>query len=405
MFLISFPEVQPKVLAVKLSAIGEKSVRNKHPWIFSDSIEKVNKEGASGDISIIFSYTKNKPIGVGLYDPDSPIRIKMIHFGSGAKLDTSFFRDAIQKAYLKREPLLKTSTNSYRLLFGENDGFPGLIADVYDTVLVVKLYSAIWFPFLETILALLVEISQTNCVVLRLSRNLQNNKTHNLIDGSVVYGSLENEVVPFVEHGVNFSANVIKGHKTGYFLDHRANRKRVGELARGKTVLDVFSYAGGFSVHALVGGATQVTSLDISKQALEVAQDNGKLNKTSGKHQIIAGDAFVMMKELAQSGKKYDIVVIDPPSFAKSAKEIPVAKKKYAQLAELGAKLVANKGLLVLASCSSRIVAPDFFDINTAVLDTSGRSYKLVEKTYHDIDHPISFPEGAYLKCAYYRFK
>lgn len=405
MFSISFPEVQPKVLAIKLSAIGEKSVRNKHPWIFSDSVEKVNKEGSSGDISIIFSYTKNKPIGVGLYDPDSPIRIKMIHFGSGAKLDTSFFRDAIQKAYFKRESLLKTKTNSYRLLFGENDGFPGLIADVYDTVLVVKLYSAIWFPFLEIILALLVEISHTNCVVLRLSRNLQNNTTHNLIDGSVVYGSLENEVVPFVEHGVNFSANVIKGHKTGYFLDHRANRKRVGELASGKTVLDVFSYAGGFSVHALVGRATQVTSLDISKQALEVAQDNGKLNKPSGKHQIIAGDAFVMMKELAQSGKKYDIVVIDPPSFAKSAKEIPMAKKKYAQLAELGVKLVANKGLLVLASCSSRIVAPDFFDINATVLDTSGRSYKLVEKTYHDIDHPISFPEGAYLKCAYYRFK
>ncbi|GAB5399518.1 MAG: 23S rRNA (cytosine(2499)-C(5))-methyltransferase [Aureisphaera sp.] len=404
MFSISLPDVPTKVLAVKLTVQGERSVRSEHPWIFSDSIEKISKEGASGDIAVIFSHTKNKPMGVGLYDPDSPIRIKMVHFGSGAQLNTSFFNESIQNAYTLREELLKTQTNSYRLLFGENDGFPGLIADVYDNVLVVKLYSAIWFPFLEIVLGHLIEISDVDCCVIRLSRNLQNKNTYEITDGAVVYGQLDNEIVPFVEHGVHFSANVIKGHKTGYFLDHRANRKRVGELAHGKTVLDVFSYAGGFSVHALVGGATEVTSLDISRQALEVAKENVKLNPIKGTHKTIVGDAFEEMKSLIGKGRQYDIVVIDPPSFAKSAKEVAVAKKKYAQLAHLGAKLVTAKGILVLASCSSRVMAQDFFEINSRSLKHSGRKYKVMDQTFHDTDHPIAFPEGAYLKCEYYRF-
>jgi 23S rRNA (cytosine1962-C5)-methyltransferase len=223
-------------------------------------------------------------------------------------------------------------------------------------------------------------------------------------DGHVIYGGLANEVVQFVEHGVNFSANVIKGHKTGYFLDHRANRKQVGELAKGKTVLDVFSYAGGFSVHALAKGAKEVTSLDISKQALDAAQENAQLNSHQGEHIIIVGDAFDEMRRLIATQQRYDIVVIDPPSFAKSKKEIDVARKKYQQLAQLGEKLTKKGGMLVLASCSSRILAQDFFKINETVLKGQERIFKNFLKTRHDIDHPIAFPEGAYLKCAYYQF-
>ena len=233
---------------------------------------------------------------------------------------------------------------------------------------------------------------------------MEQSKLHNLENGEVVYGVLENEVVKFVEHDVNFSANVIKGHKTGYFLDHRANRKQVGELSNGKTVLDVFSYAGGFSVHALANGAKEVTSLDISKQALQMAFQNGKLNSYSGKHITIADDAFVAMKAMIKNKQTFDVVVIDPPSFAKQQSEIELAKKKYAQLAQLGIKLTAKKGLLVLASCSSRVLAQSFFDINTQVLNESSRTSECILKTHHDSDHPIGFTEGAYLKCAYYRF-
>ncbi len=330
----------------------------------------------------------------------------MIHNASKkVTIDAAFFHDSIQTAFQKRVALLETQTTSYRLLFGENDGFPGFIADVYDQVLVVKLYSEIWLPYLDDILNSLKEVSQTQCLVMRLSRNLQRSKNHNLKDGKIMYGSLENEVVPFVEHGVKFSANVIRGHKTGYFLDHRDNRRRVGELSDGKTVLDVFSYAGGFSVHALAGNATEVTSLDISTHALETAVSNGKLNNYNGTHNIIAGDAFEEMQQMISAGKTFDIVVIDPPSFAKQQSDIDLALKKYAQLARLGIQLTATNGLLVLASCSSRVLATEFFHLNEDVLDDQSRAYETVLTTQHDIDHPVTFPEGAYLKCGYYRFR
>ncbi|MDY2587573.1 class I SAM-dependent rRNA methyltransferase [Winogradskyella aquimaris] len=401
-FLVPF---KPKNLAVKLNAKAEQSIVKGHPWVFSKSIVKINDDAKTGDLAIVFSKNKNKVIGIGLYDANSPIRIKMIHNAqTKAVINAEFFHQKIESAYQKRKELLQTKTNSYRLLFGENDGFPGLIADVYDSVLVVKLYSEIWLPYLEWILNSLQEVSKAATVVLRLSRQLENSKHHEFTNGEVVFGTLENEVVEFIEHGVKFSANVLKGHKTGYFLDHRANRKRVGELSMGKTVLDVFSYAGGFSVHALANGATEVTSLDISKQALDVARENGKLNTYTGIHKTISGDAFEEMENLIKRKKTFDVVVIDPPSFAKQQSEIDLAKKKYKQLAELGEKLTAKKGLLVLASCSSRVTAQSFFDLNQSVLNAQGRLFETVLKTKHDVDHPITFPEGAYLKCGYYRF-
>ncbi|WP_370480096.1 class I SAM-dependent rRNA methyltransferase [Tamlana flava] len=395
----------PKRLAIKLNAKGEQFVLKGHPWVFSNSITKINEDAKTGDLAIIFSKSKNRVIGLGFYDADSPIQIKMLHSGAEkVEINATFFQRKIKEAFNKRAPLLKTDTNSYRLIFGENDGFPGLIADVYASVLVVKLYSEIWLPYLETVLPSLQETSRAQTVVIRLSRSLENSKSNQLKDGEVVYGILENEVVEFVEHGINFSANVIKGHKTGYFLDHRANRRQVGEWSKNKTVLDVFSYAGGFSVHALANGAKEVTSLDVSKQALEIAIENGKLNDYSGIHRTIAGDAFEELNKLIETKTTFDVVVIDPPSFAKQASEIELAKKKYAQLAELGEKLTARDGLLVLASCSSRVVSQEFFDINHQVLNSTNRRFDLILQTFHDIDHPIGFLEGAYLKCGYYRF-
>jgi len=403
MFHISFPQIDPQRLAVKLNSAGEKSAKQGHPWIFSESIVKLNKEGNSGDLAIIFDARNNSVIGVGLYDPHSPIRIKMLHNEGPATINRTFFIEKIAHAYALRLDLLQTHTNSYRLLFGENDGFPGCIADVYNDVLVVKLYSEIWFPYLEDIITELINVSQCLCVVLRLSRSLQKRDIHQVHDGQVIYGELTNKVVEFTEHGINFSAHVIKGHKTGYFLDHRHNRKRVGALSMGKTVVDVFSYAGGFSVHALAQGATEVTSIDISAQALGMAVENSRLNEFAGRHVTLAGDAFTIMTSLIKENKQYDVVVIDPPSFAKSKGEIAMAKKKYGQLAMLGVQLTKRGGILMMASCSSRVPASDFFTIISETITKSGRSWQLLEQTAHDVDHPVTFPEGAYLKCGYYQ--
>lgn len=405
MLQYDLPNIQVQRLAVKLKPAAERLVmQTAHPWIYSKSIEKINKPGKVGDIAILFRQKSNEVFGVGLYDPDSPIQIKMLHYYGSKIIDRSFFSEKVNLAFTLRKPLLGTHTTGYRLLFGENDGFPGFIADVYAHVLVVKLYSAIWLPYLKDIIEELLEVSGCQTVVLRLSRRLQSENCFGLTDGMVLYGRLENEEVEFAEHGVRFAANVIKGHKTGFFLDHRENRKRVGILAKEKTLLDVFSYVGGFSVHALVGGAKEVTSVDISKQALERVKSNAALNGFTANQVTLAGDAFLILKQLVEKGKTYDVVVIDPPSFAKSEKEVSIAKHKYAQLAGLGAQLVSTNGVLVLASCSSRLLAEDFFDINETALRLSGRKFINLDKTYHDIDHPVTFKEGAYLKCGYYEF-
>jgi 23S rRNA (cytosine1962-C5)-methyltransferase len=402
----SLPEIKTKVISVKLRPKAERMVKKHHPWVFEDSIIKQSTEANSGDVVVIYDNKKNKFLACGLYDPYSPIKIKLLQFVKPAKLDSDFFKSRIYSIFEIRNELLQTDTNSYRFVYGEADGFPGLIADVYAEVLVVKVYSTIWFPYLKYILPNLLTKSNCKTIVLRLSRNVQKGKeNYGFNDGMVIYGNLENNVVVFKEHGINFSANVIYGHKTGYFLDHRENRRRVGELSEGKKVLDVFSYAGGFSVHALANGAKEVTSLDISAQALEMAVQNGKLNDYNGVHNTMSIDAFIGLHNLIKQGKTFDLVIIDPPSFAKSAKEIDKAKHSYSRLARLGTSLTKKGGLLILASCSSRVDADTFFDICEAEIQNGSRSFKVIDTTYHDTDHPIinSFPEGAYLKCGYYK--
>lgn len=404
--LSNLPDFAPSRLAIKVKSSIERIIRKEHPWLFEAGITKQSAEGQAGDLSIIYDNKKNKLLAIGLYDPFSPIRIKLLQFNKGAKIDERWFGEKIKTAFEKRESLLKTDTNSYRLINGENDGLPSFIADIYADVLVVKLYSLIWLPYIKVIFPLLLEQTGCKTLVLRLSRNVQKEEAllHGLKDGQVIDGTLENEVVIFREHGVLFSANVIHGHKTGYFLDHRENRRKVGLISKNKTVLDVFSYAGGFSVHALAGGAKEVTSLDISAQALEVAQQNALLNFKNPNHRIIVADAFKAMQELIDQKKQFDIVVIDPPSFAKRESERLKALHSYRQLAMLGADLVAKNGVLVLASCSSRVSTTDFFDVSMEELNRRGRKYEELERTTHDVDHPIGFPEGAYLKCGYFQF-
>ncbi|MEM9887726.1 MAG: class I SAM-dependent rRNA methyltransferase [Bacteroidota bacterium] len=393
---------RPKRIAVKVKKAAERMIRKQHPWVFDHSIVKQNKAGKAGDLAMIYDQQRNKLLAIGLYDPDSPIRIKLLHFKESASIDESWFQRKIATAYEKRRPLFETDTNSYRLIHGENDGLPALVADVYADVLVLKLYAAIWLPYLEALLPILNIVSQTNCIVLRLSRNLQSSSP-SWQDGQVLYGNLAKENVQFKEHGLLFSANVIKGHKTGYFLDHRHNRKKIRMWAKGKSVLDVFAYAGGFSVHALAGGAKQVISLDVSAQALAMAKQNVQLNHLEAKHETLAIDAFEGMENLARENRKFNMVIVDPPAFAKRATEIDRALKSYARLTRLAVPLVAPNGILLMASCSSRVSATAFFESVLKQLQLTGRPFQELQRTFHDVDHPIGFPEGAYLKSIYFR--
>ncbi|MBT4775198.1 MAG: methyltransferase domain-containing protein [Crocinitomicaceae bacterium] len=394
-------------LAIKLKPSAERMVKKSHPWIFADSIIKQSSSGKAGDVAVVFDTKTNKFLACGLFDPDSPIKVKLLQFHEPKEINTWFFRAKINAAYTLRQTELYRGTDSYRLIFGENDGLPGLIADVYADVLVLKLYSLIWLPYISEIIEILAEITSSNAIVLRTSRITKKGfEKVGLNNGQIVFGVLDSNVVLFKEHFLNFEADVINGHKTGYFLDHRHNRKKVGKIAKDKHVLDVFSYAGGFSIHALMGGAKSVTSIDISRKALEFAKRNAEINDIfdNKRHRIMVSDAFEALHTLINENKKYNLVVIDPPSFAKSKLEMKKAITQYQQLVILGEKLTARNGHLVLASCSSRIKANDFFLLTHQCLLKTERTFEIQEQTQHDFDHPIGFPEGAYLKCIYYRF-
>ncbi len=390
-------------IACKVSAAAERKIKSGHPWIFEQAIEKLSKPGEAGDLVIIYDRKSNKRIGIGLYDPASVIRIKMLSTTDPVDLSLTWFHERIQNAFVKREHFKKTFTNAYRILHGENDGFPGLIVDKYADFLVVKVYSEIWLPYLDKILEALIKLEAYTGVLLRTSRLVQKQTKGNpdLADGKLLYGEIPEEI-EFLEFGLSFKTNLRKGHKTGHFLDQRHNRRKVSNLAKNKKVLDVFSYTGGFTVHALAGGAKEVVSLDISKHALELAEQNVLLNFKNPKHSKVCGDAFETMQAMAKMQTKFDLVIIDPPSFAKRKEEVEMAKRKYAELVRLGVQLVAKDGILLMASCSSRIENEMFFTLVEQEISNSNRDYNFIEKTFHDADHPISFPEASYLKTTYF---
>ncbi|WP_232830113.1 class I SAM-dependent rRNA methyltransferase [Lewinella sp. IMCC34191] len=396
------PPVSPARLATRLTPQGERILRSGHPWLFDGAVESVKGEGVAGDLAIVFDRKKDRCIGVGLYDPNSPIRIRVLHAGGPAKIEEAFFAERLKAARQLRLPLLKLNTDGYRLVHGENDGLPGLVVDIYAGVAVIKLYTPAWFPYLEVIFPLVMRTAKVNTAVLRLARVVS--PREGFEDGTLLAGELPDPEITFREHNLRFYANVREGHKTGFFLDHRHNRKRVGELAEGQDVLDVFSYAGGFSVHALAGGAYRVVSLDISGPALEVARRNVALNfGEDPRHEILEGDAFQELEQIARRREEFGVVIVDPPSFAKREKEVRGALDAYRRINTLAVPLVRPGGTLVAASCSARVTAEDFFATVERVVKKSGRSYQLLEKTYHDVDHPIGFAEGAYLKTVYYR--
>jgi 23S rRNA (cytosine1962-C5)-methyltransferase len=258
------------------------------------------------------------------------------------------------------------------------------------------------------VLAGLDSVAPADAVVLRLSRAVQRDSAalHGLIDGMTLAGELAANPVVFRENGLLFEADVLHGQKTGFFLDQRENRARVEGLAAGRETLNVFAYTGGFSLYAARGGAPAVVSLDISAPALAAAGRNFELNHTllavaAARHELLVVDAFAGLARLAADGRRFDLVVVDPPAFGKQQSEIPAAVRSYERLAALALGALRPGGTLVMASCSSRVSAGDFFAAVRRGAARAGRALHEFEHTGHPVDHPVAFAEGAYLKCLY----
>ncbi len=406
--LHQLPASSQRRIALRVSAAAERAIRGGHPWLFAQAIERQSHGGQPGDLAVVFD-RKGRFLAIGLYDPTAPIRVRLLHAGEPTTIDDAWFQAQLAAAISHRRALMADPhTTGYRLVHGENDGLPGLVVDRYADTCVVKLDTPAWVPHLNGVLGGLATAVTPLRVVLRLSRSVQalEDKLYGLKDGVVLIGEPLQGPVVFQENGLFFEADVRLGQKTGFFLDQRDNRARVEKLADGKRVLNVFAYTGGFSLYAARGGAKEVVSLDISQPALAAAARNFKLNRqhkavAAAAHELLLGDAFQTMQQLQESRRQFDVVVIDPPSFARKQEDVPQAMAAYQRLARLGLGVLRSGGVLVMASCTSRVTATAFFAAVHEAAAGVERPLQEIERTFHALDHPIRFPEGAYLKCLF----
>jgi 23S rRNA (cytosine1962-C5)-methyltransferase len=406
--LPNVPAPAAKRLALRVSPAAERALRAGHPWLYASAVEQQSHDGQPGDLGVVFD-RKRRFLAIGLYDPLSPIRLRVLQHGTPAPIDGDWFAARLAAAAALRAPLQQDpQTTGYRLVHGENDGLPGFVVDRYDRTYVVKLYTTAWVPHLRDLLAALQEQVAPQRLVLRLSRDVaaQPAFLYGLRPGEVLLGPGLKEPVPFRENGLQFAADVVAGQKTGFFFDHRDNRMRVERLAAGKSVLNLFAYTGAFSLYAARGGAASVVSADLSQPALAAALQNFALNQDNGQvaattHDVLVGDAFQTLKTLQRSRSRFQMVIVDPPTFAHNQGEVPRALAAYRRLVGGALELLPPGGTLVIASCTARIDADTFYTTVRDVAAAAGRPLQEIERTGHPLDHPVTFPEGAYLKCLF----
>lgn len=409
----------PPRLRLRLTSTAEKIVRGGHCWVFADSVREQNRPGETGELAVMYD-RQDRFLAIGLYDAASPLRVRVLHAGKPVTLDAAWWRARLQAALDRRAGSFGADTTGFRWINGESDGWPGLVLDRYADVLVVKLYTAAWLPRLPEVAALVREVLQPARIVLRLSRNLQvaaaaappwrdgqDVPELEAATPSPVAATPSPAVVHFLETGLQFEADVVHGQKTGFFLDQRENRRRVESLARGRSVLNAFSFSGGFSVYAARGGAVSVTDLDISPHALAGARRNLALNRglpavAACRHAQIQVNCFEWLAQAPLA--PVDLIVLDPPSLAKREEERARAIQAYRQVNFDAIRRLAPGGILVSASCSAHVSAAEFTGAVRAAARDSGRGFTEVAVTGHPPDHPATFPEAQYLKAIYLRF-
>jgi len=402
---------KPPRLRLRVTATAESIVRSGHPWLFADSVKEQNRAGEPGELAVIYD-RKDRFLAAGLFDPHSPIRVRILHAGKPQTINREWWRARLDQALARRRGLFDDQTTGWRCINGESDGWPGLVLDRYEDTLALKLYTAAWLPRLDELIDLLQGENLTRSellppaprLVLRLSRNLQRlaQTQFHKSDGQIIHGPPITAPVIFLETGLRFEADVLRGQKTGFFLDQRENRRRVEALSHGRRILNAFSFSGGFSLYAARGGARSVTDLDISPYALQSSTRNFSLNQSHPaiavcRHETAQADAFEWLEQ--NHAKKFGLIILDPPSLAKRESEKAGALRAYARLATLAIRSVGPGGILVTASCSAHVTADEFFQIVRQSAAQSRRQFSELQTTGHPPDHPAAFKEGEYLKA------
>jgi 23S rRNA (cytosine1962-C5)-methyltransferase len=366
-----------------------------HPWVYDRALEPARVPLAPGELVRVAD--RHGPLALGYADPGSPIRVRILDRADDARPDAAWAAARMRRAAGCRlaDPRL-AGTDAWRLVHGENDFMPGLVIDLYAGVAVVvhdgPAARAFWAPLTD---AVIDAARDAGAAIERV--------VHRPLRGAAAAPGPA-DVVIMNEHGAAFEVDVARGQKTGFFLDQRENRRLVAELAAGATVLNLFAYTGGFSVHAALAGARRVTTIDSAAPAIEAGRRNLARNGLDLQaHETLVVDAFDYLERSAAEGRRWDLVIVDPPSFAPRESARPKALRAYRRINELALAVVAPEGRLVTASCSSHVTEADLLAVLANAAAAAGRRVRVTDIRGADRDHPVlpAFPEGRYLTALF----
>ncbi len=378
----------------------EKAILRRHPWIFSGAIQSVQGQPTPGE-TVAVHQSDGLFLAWAAYSPTSQIRARIWSWDPEGEINQDFLSDRIQQAITLRRTWIDPSlTTACRLIHAESDGVPGLIVDKYHHSLVMQVLSAGVERWRDEIVNILVETLSPDCIYERSDVAVRQLEGFQARTG-ILYGSLPGQPITITENGHRLQVDLVGGQKTGHYLDQRDNRRFCQQMSAGKSVLDCFSYTGGFTLHALAGGASSLLAIDSSEAAHHIAKANLGLNQmASDSYDWITGDVFNELRLLRDQGKSFDLIILDPPKFAPTANQAQKAARGYKDINLYGFKLLNPGGVLMTFSCSGGIDAGFFQKIVAdAALDAEVEA-KILYRLGQAPDHPthLAFPEGAYLK-------
>ena len=379
----------------------EKSLLRRHPWIFSGAVARLDGRARPGDTVDVVS-ADGRPLARAAWSPASQIRARVWSFDAEEVIDHGFFKRRVAAAVARRAALPELAgQQGLRLIHAESDGLPGIIADRYGDTVVLQLSTTGAEKWRGAIADSLLKATACARIYERSDLDLRGLEGLEPVTGWL-HGAASSEELVIEENGVRMEVDIIGGHKTGFYLDQRDNRRRVAEIARDRRVLNCFCYTGGFSLQALAGGAREAVSLDSSGPALATARRNLALNPQLDASRAIwlEADVFGELRSLRAAGERYDLIILDPPKFAHTAAQAERAARAYKDINLLGLQLLAPGGLLMTYSCSGGIGAELFRKIVAGAALDAGRNARIVQQLHGAADHPVdlAFPEGEYLK-------
>ncbi len=377
----------------------EKAVLQRHPWVFSGAVEKVDGKPENGEIVRTID-SKGNFLAYGFYNNQSRVVLRLLEWDDAVFIDENWWRKRIQTAVNNRKTVLNDTTNTCRLIFSEADFLPGLIVDKYEDHLSVQILTSgmekvkeIWIDELRNLL-------QPKSI---FDRSDATSRSHEGLEASfgLLYGSNPPDFVEVAENGIRYEVSISEGQKSGFYCDQRENRKLVAAHASGKKVLDCFSYSGAFSLNCLQNHAESVASVDSSALAIETLQKNIKLNNYDAKRSIaIQSDVNKQLRKFREQEEKFDLIILDPPKYAPSRSALDRASRAYKDLNRLAMLLLHKGGLLATFSCSGAMDMPTFKQVLAWAALDAGKEVQFINQLGQPEDHPIrsSFPEGEYLK-------